>query len=74
MVRNHPFTDGNKRTAFILVSVLLDRSGWTLGPSATSEAVEDFMVSIARGELAFAQIETWFRGMLRPLAMRRAKP
>ena len=72
VVRNHPFADGNKRTAFIVVSVLVDRSGWTLGPHATSQAVEDLMVSIARGELSFAQIEHWFRAALRPLAARKA--
>jgi len=60
-VRNHPFTDGNKRTAFIVVMVLLDLSGWTLGLDATPEAVEDLMLRIARGELRFGEIEDWFR-------------
>jgi hypothetical protein len=51
---------------------MLDRSGWTLGPHATSRAVEDLMVSIARGELTFAQIENWFHATLRSLTARRA--
>jgi death-on-curing protein len=68
LIRNHPFVDGNKRTALIVVSVLVDRSGWKLGPHATSAAVEEFMVSIARGDRTFAEIEDWFHAALRPLA------
>ena len=51
MVGNHPFVDGNKRTAFISVMVLLERSGWTLTLDVSDTDVEDLMVRIADGAL-----------------------
>lgn len=60
-MRNHPFADGNKRTAFIVVMVFLELSGWTLGLGANPAAVEDLMLRIARRELTFPEIEEWFR-------------
>lgn len=32
LVRNHPFTDGNKRTAVIAVAVFYRLNGWRLAP------------------------------------------
>jgi death-on-curing protein len=61
LVRNHGYVDGNKRTAFIVVMMFLDRSGWSLDVGATQEAVEDLMVKIADRQLTFVEIEAWFR-------------
>lgn len=63
MVRNHPFTDGNKRTALIVTNLLLLRSGYDLKPAAATEA-EDFFVKVAAGECSFVEIEDWLRARI----------
>ena len=64
LIRNHPFTDGNKRTAVIVVhALLLHRSGFEL--RGTQQAFEDHVLQIAAGELTFDQIEDWFRQHVR---------
>ncbi len=59
---NHGFTDGNKRTCLLLLLLLLARSGYRLerdGSPQTQEAVEEMILSVARGEIGFAAIEQW---------------
>ena len=46
MVHNHPFHNGNKRTATVAMLVLLDRNGWVL--TATDSALFDFVLTFAR--------------------------
>ena len=64
MIQNHPFTDGNKRTAWMLTEELLERIGYFLNEES-EEAIEVFVVSIAKGELNFDLINLWFRERLR---------
>lgn len=66
LVRNHPFVDGNKRTALIVAGAFLDRSGWALRSAVTPPVFESHILQIARGELTFEHIEDWFRGHVRP--------
>jgi death on curing protein len=63
LVQNHGFTDGNKRTAYIIVELFLDRSGYRLVGLAGSreEELEDFIVAIAAGLVPQRQILEWFR-------------
>jgi death-on-curing protein len=44
LLRNHPFADGNKRTALAAMVVFLDLNGWTL---SCSEAEETAMILAA---------------------------
>ena len=58
--------DGNKRTALYLVELLAVRSGYRL-------AVEDLVVAnvvtaVARGELGYQELATWFKARLEPVA------
>ena len=65
---NHGFADGNKRTAVLLVDLLLDRSGYRLHARRGEDlnvAVEDTMVLIADGVLSFPEIEHWFKSRIR---------
>lgn len=63
MVGNHGFVDGNKRTAWLLVELLLARSGYLL-QIPDEERLDDFVVSVAAGETEFAEIERWFASRL----------
>jgi death on curing protein len=67
MVGNHGFVDGNKRTAWLLVELLLSRSGFRLD-IPEDEKLDDFVVSVAAGQADFAAIERWFATRLRKLA------
>ncbi|WP_408642457.1 type II toxin-antitoxin system death-on-curing family toxin [Sinorhizobium chiapasense] len=50
MVGNHGFADGNKRTAWLLVEILIDRSGYKLD-IPDDEPVDDLVVAAAAGEI-----------------------
>ena len=64
MVGNHGFIDGNKRTAWLLVEILVARSGYFLDIS-DEERIDDLVVSVADGQLEFDQIVSWFAARLR---------
>jgi death-on-curing family protein len=50
LIKNHPFHDANKRTAFLTSILHLQKIGRT--PSVSHEAYEDFTVNIADNRLA----------------------
>jgi death on curing protein len=60
MVGNHGFIDGNKRTAWLLVELLIVRSGYLLD-IPDGERVDDLVVSVAAGTVDFDQLVDWFR-------------
>ena len=68
MVRNHGFADGNKRTALILLNLLLEKSGYRLraaqGADQKIQEVEHAILAVARNELAFADLVEWFRSRI----------
>lgn len=64
MVGNHGFVDGNKRTAWLLSELLIDRSGYQLD-IADDAPIDDLVVAIAEGEMAFDDLVAWFKARLR---------
>lgn len=64
IVRNHGFTDGNKRTALLLTLLLIERSGYDL-EIGSGERIDDMVVAVADGEMALADLVDWFRDRLR---------
>lgn len=64
MVGNHGFVDGNKRTVWLLVELLVTRSGYRF-EFPDELRVDDFVVSVASGETDFAAMEQWFSRYLR---------
>ena len=52
---NHPFLDGNKRTAFAAALVFLDMNG--VGISMSVNRQEALVLSVARGEIGVAEVE-----------------
>lgn len=59
IARNHPFVDGNKRTAAVVSETFLGLNGYALRASDAELVVA--MVSLAAGELSEAELADWFR-------------
>jgi len=59
MVNNHGFVDANKRTAWLLVEILIDRSRYEL-ETAPNERIDDLVVDVASGRLAIEELTVWF--------------
>jgi death on curing protein len=65
IARNHPFIDGNKRTAFVASEVFLRLNGKRLDIDH-AEAVIMFL-KLAAGELSEDMLAAWFRMHLKAL-------
>jgi death-on-curing protein len=59
IARNHPFIDGNKRTAFVAAELFLNLNGMTL--SASDEACVLTMLRLAAGEIEEDAFAAWLR-------------
>lgn len=59
IVRNHPFIDGNKRTAFVCVELFLNLNGYQL--FADDAECVTTMLALAAGEMAEAEFAAWLR-------------
>ena len=59
IARNHPFTDGNKRTAWVFARLFLMLNGQTL--SFTPRMAIDVVLALAAGELGEDELVDWFR-------------
>lgn len=62
IVRNHPFVDGNKRTALVVSETFLMLNGYDLDAS-DAEVVVAFL-ALAAGELSENELADWFREYL----------
>jgi death-on-curing protein len=59
LARNHPFIDGNKRTAFVAVELFLALNGWAL-TAGDADCVLT-MLCVAAGELDEPGFADWIR-------------
>lgn len=59
LARNHPFIDGNKRTAFVAVELFLALNGLEL--QASDEDCVMTMLALAAGELTEERFADWIR-------------
>ena len=59
IARNHPFIDGNKRTAVVVSEAFLGLNGFSVNVS-DAELVAVFL-SLAAGELTEGELAEWFR-------------
>ena len=59
LARNHPFMDGNKRTAITSAGIFLEMNGYSL--ETTQKDLERFTLSVAISQVRFDDIVTWFR-------------
>ena len=62
IARNHPFVDGNKRTAAVVSETILMLNGYALDAS-DAEVVVAFVALVA-GDLSEDELADWFRTRL----------
>lgn len=81
LARNHPFLDGNKRTAAVACETFLELNGATLG--ASDPELYPVYLALAEGKLSERDFAAWLRERVRtrgrgkarePRAAYRAKP
>jgi len=65
LVANHPFVDGNKRTAAMSAELFLLWNGFEL--QTDEDDFEAVTMATARGELGAEEIAIWFRQRLEPI-------
>lgn len=65
IAKNHPFVDGNKRTAFVAMELFLDLNGYEL-TAGDAEALP-VMLALAAGDLSETALADWVRGNIRKL-------
>lgn len=63
IISNHPFIDGNKRTAYVLMRLILLENSNDL--DAVQEEKFEFVIKAASGELSFDEIKTWIEAHLK---------
>ena len=64
IARNHPFVDGNKRTAFVAVETCLILNGVELAAGDADCVVA--MLDLAAGEMTEAEFAAWLRDHTAP--------
>jgi death-on-curing protein len=65
LAKNHPFVDGNKRTAFLALGLSLRLNGYRL--TASQPDATQTILLLAAGELSEQALATWIRGQMAPL-------
>lgn len=58
IIKNHPFADGNKRTAFICGRVFLRLNGYDI--SCAHSRFKDLVLRIASGKASLEDVKDWF--------------
>ena len=59
IARNHPFIDGNKRTAYVCAELFLVLNGWRF--DGNDAACVTHMLALAAGELSETDFAAWLR-------------
>ena len=62
IARNHPFTDGNKRTAWVFARLFLRLNSQTI--TFTPREAIDTVLALAAGDLTEAELADWFRARI----------
>ena len=59
VARNHPFIDGNKRTAYLIGAAFLNKNGYNLAPK--SGDIETFMLWVVTQKPPIEEIASWLK-------------
>ncbi len=59
LVRDHPFSDGNKRAGFLAILLFLDLNGWELRVEQ-AEAIQTIL-QLAAGKVSESELPRWIR-------------
>jgi death-on-curing protein len=62
IVKNHPFVDGNKRTAYVVTRTFLRLNGYDL--QASSQEKYQIWIDLAVGKLSEEELAEWIRKRL----------
>ncbi len=65
LASNHPFLDGNKRTAFVATRLFLSLHGWTVAASAQDKI--DVFLKLAAGKFSEQALSLWLKNGSSPL-------
>jgi death-on-curing protein len=60
----HAFVDGNKRTAFLLAGLLVERSGYELRDPDLE--AEEMLVAVVEHQISFDDLVQWFQQRIFP--------
>jgi death-on-curing protein len=66
IARNHPFIDGNKRTAFVAVELFLELNGHILAADDADCVMT--VLRLAEGSISEDGFAAWIRDRIRPFA------
>ena len=58
IARNHPFVDGNKRTALVISLLFLQLNGWKI--SCSPDHLYETFMKLAEGSLSEENLCSWF--------------
>ena len=64
IAKNHPFIDGNKRTAYVIAELFIVKNGYQLQASPQDKYLT--FLSLAEGTLSEDQLTQWLRDKLVP--------
>ena len=67
IARNHPFVDGNKRTAFLAALAVVEHNGHTT--SFAQKDIEETMVKIVTEKLPIEEVAQWIEKNSIPYAL-----
>lgn len=59
IISEHFFADGNKRIAFIISILFLNKNGYFF--ETTNDDVVETTIEVAKGKMEFKEIKKWFR-------------
>jgi death on curing protein len=62
ILQNHPFVDGNKRTGYVLMRLMLLENGYDI--EASEDEKYDFVIAIASGDIRYEAIVKWLNQYL----------
>jgi len=63
IISNHPFVDGNKRTGYVLMRLILKDN--KLDINVGQDEKYEFVIKAAKGELTFDSIKNWIEKNLK---------
>ena len=62
IIKNHPFVDGNKRTGFLLMRIMIETVGKIF--KTTEDENYNFVIAVASGKMEYDEILSWIRSNL----------
>lgn len=66
IAKNHPFIDGNKRTAYMAMILFLADNGWRVTASREDKYLT--MIALASGQWSEEQYAAWLKKVIAPRA------